>query len=180
MTSAITVAEVGNERAVPALDELYEAYAPMIHRRCRTLLGDEEEALDAVHDIYLGLERKLHTFRHESELTTWIYRVATNHCLNRIRRRRIKERVFEWIGRDVASESVDVAVERRRLIGRLMAALGRDTAQLFVYRFVDEMNQAEIAEVLGVTERTVRTRLKKGLARAQEIGAELGALEQEP
>jgi RNA polymerase sigma-70 factor (ECF subfamily) len=58
---------------------VYRSHAAMLHRRCMQILGDEQEALDALHDLFLKLGDKLETFRGDALLTTWLYRVATNH-----------------------------------------------------------------------------------------------------
>lgn len=61
-----------NER----IAEIYPRAAPLIYRRARALLGDEEQAPDAVQDIFLKLQRDLDSFRGEATLLRWIYRVT--------------------------------------------------------------------------------------------------------
>src|SRR4030095_536593 len=75
------------------LARLYRRLAPVIYSRCLSLLGDEQEARDASHDIFLLVWRKLHTFRGDSDVLTWVYRIATNHCLNRLRTRKLDAKV---------------------------------------------------------------------------------------
>jgi RNA polymerase sigma factor (sigma-70 family) len=173
--------EGGRVRAVPWPDEtgaaaggdrleaIYRRFAPAIHRRCRAILADEDEALDALHDIFLILTKKLDTFRGDAELMTWIYRISTNHCLNRLRATRARKRMIDARA-EVAQPAPDVSVEleRRDLLHALLAELGADDVQLLVHYYHDEMTQPEIAQVLGVSERTVRARLRKLEMRAQE------------
>lgn len=68
--------------------EIYPRLAPVVYRRSLDLLGQAEEANDAVQEILLTIHSKLDTFRGDANLMTWVYRVATNHCLNRLRARR--------------------------------------------------------------------------------------------
>ncbi len=146
----------------PELGDIYRRYAPLIHRRCLRLLGDPDDALDALHDIFLTVDAKIGTFRGDSELMTWIYRVATNHCLNRVRQRTTRLRL---LAREAAVDPLPGAspdpIDVRRAIERLLATFSPRDVQMLIHRFGDEMTQLEIAEVLGVSERTVRDRLKK-------------------
>ena len=144
------------------LDEVYRRFAPLIHRRCRTLLGDEQEALDATHDIFLKLTRELRRFRGDSELVTWIWRISTNHCLNTLRSRRARLR-FITRSEQLVEPSVDPRqrIERRELLRVLLQRLTQRQVQIAVHWHLDELTQPEIAKLLGISERTVRSELRK-------------------
>lgn len=163
-------------------EALYRRHAPMIHRRCRALLADEQESLDAVHDVFLQIQRRLPSFRGDADIATWIYRVATNLCLNRLRRARTRSRVLALVGREVptAQASPQADLQRRQLLSVLLGRLSAEDVQLLVHRYHDEMGQAEIAALLGVTERTVRNRLQRALSKIQAHLADLEALEGTP
>jgi len=77
------------------LETLYRHVSPVIYRRSLALLANHEEALDAVQDVYLILEKKFHGFRGESDLMTWVYRVTTNYCFNILRRKKSHKRLLE-------------------------------------------------------------------------------------
>lgn len=160
------------------LDELYRRFAPRIYSRCLFILADEEEALDAVHDIFLKLKRKMPSFRGDSEVMTWIYRIATNHCLNRLRSRKAYNRAVERLSRDPTFKHEDDAIakaEKRDLIIRLCRGIHRRKVQMIFHRYYDEMNHAEIARIMGISERAVRKALKSFLDKA---GSRLAVLEQ--
>jgi RNA polymerase sigma-70 factor (ECF subfamily) len=142
----------------------YRRFAPVIHRRCLALLGDPEEARDATHDVFVTVARKLDTFRGESDPLTWIYRIATNHCLNLIRSRKTRDRalsLFAQEPRAAVDEQSARQVERQELIAHLLSRFDDRKVQMLVHRYYDDMTQAEIAEVMQVSERTVRKTLKK-------------------
>jgi RNA polymerase sigma-70 factor, ECF subfamily len=132
----------------------------MLHRRCLQILGDEQEALDALQDLFLKLRDKLDTYRGEATLTTWLYRVATNHCLNRIRSANNAARLLRVVPFEEEHDPVP-RLEQRELLAKLMSELSEDDVQIAFHRYHDGMTQPEIAEVLGVTERTVRNRLER-------------------
>ncbi|MGH9362108.1 MAG: RNA polymerase sigma factor, partial [Thermoanaerobaculia bacterium] len=73
-----------------------EAFAPLVAshqerllRLCERLLGDVEEAHDAAQEVFLKAFRKAGSYRPRGQVYTWLYRIAVNHCLNLLRRRRV-------------------------------------------------------------------------------------------
>ena len=68
----------------------YTAYGPMVLRRCRALLRDDEDALEASQEIFVKLLEKFDRLDLESSPSSLLYRMATNHCLNRLRARRLR------------------------------------------------------------------------------------------
>jgi RNA polymerase sigma-70 factor, ECF subfamily len=155
------------------LAALYPRAAPVIYRRALGLLGDEEQALDAVQDIFVGLHRSLGSFRGDAALLTWVYRVTTNYCLNRLRARRTEVRALrELAGREpAATGGAAKQHERQDLLRHLLQRFDERKVQILVHLHYDGMTQGEIAEVMGISERAVR----KAVARVSErLDAELG------
>ncbi len=153
---------------VEALAEVYRRWGPLIHRRCLALLGDEQEAKDAVHDVFVKLARGLADFRGDSELSTWIYRVATNHCLNLLRSRRARVRVDDELNTqarllDAHVDDPSLGLERRQLLEALLTSVTPGELQVLIHCNYDGLTQAEVAQLLGISERAVRKRLGKAL-----------------
>jgi RNA polymerase sigma-70 factor, ECF subfamily len=143
------------------VEEIYRRFAPAIHRRCRAILASEEEALDALHDIFLKLYDKLSTFRGDAELMTWLYRLSTNHCLNRLREQKTRARILGAVTPVDEGRSLSAELERRDLLRVLLGSLDEEHVAIAVHYYYDEMTQPEIAKVVGLSERTVRSRIKK-------------------
>lgn len=157
------------DRAV--LAELYEKYAPAVYGRCRYLLRDDEEAKDALQEVFAKALRALPEFRAAASPTTWILRIATHHCLNVLRARRAGWREqLAALGRDrrVDQESPD----RRELVRALLGAASEEAQEVAVLYYVDELTQAEIGEAMGRSLPTVRKRLREFLAAARGALAE--------
>ena len=74
------------------LTALYRMYGPIIYARCVRLLGDRAAAEDAIQETFMRVQRHLHKVPSADEALTWIYRIATNYCLNEIRDRRLRPR----------------------------------------------------------------------------------------
>jgi RNA polymerase sigma-70 factor (ECF subfamily) len=148
----------------------------VVYRRALALLGDEEQARDAVQDLFVKLHRDLDSFRGEAALLTWIYRVTTNYCLNRLRARRTAARALRSFaeqapdGRGATSEMAK-QLERRDLLRYLLGRFDRRKVQILVHLHYDGMTQAEIAGVIGVSERAVRKAIKRV---SDQLDADLG------
>jgi RNA polymerase sigma-70 factor, ECF subfamily len=164
------------------LDKLAERYprlAPLIYRRCLSILADKEEAMDATQDIYILLQQKMDTFREEAELTTWIYRIATNHCLNRLRAKKVRRRALDFLSqqRECFSpnkETISGSLERRTIIQELLQHFDSRRVQIVIHRYFHEMSHDEIAKVMGISDRAVRKALKTFETRAAELLKRLG------
>jgi RNA polymerase sigma-70 factor (ECF subfamily) len=152
------------------LTHLYRLYGSVIHDRCRSLLRNDADAEDATHETFLRVHRYLDRVPGTREALFWIYRVATNHCLNEIRGR--NARAVPAGGRlDVPT--IDPEPERRlsdrdlarRLIDEMPPKL-RAAAWLY---HVDGFEQEEVARILDISRRTVVTRLAAFTERARRF-----------
>jgi len=147
------------------LTGLYRQYGPVIYARCVRLLGDGATAEDVTQETFMRVHRHLDKAPDAREALAWIYRIATNLCLNEIRDRKRRPEPhaeIERSGRDVGALLAD-----RDLAARL---IDRTPAKLRVVAWlhhVDGMDQAEVAEVLGISRRTVVNRLAEFAERAQ-------------
>jgi len=149
------------------LADLYEKHAPAVYGRCRYLLRNDDEAKDALQEVFAKALRALPEFRAAASPTTWILRIATHHCLNVLRSRRAAWREeLVVLGKDRRVESEPP--ERRELVRVLLGAAPKEAQEAAVLYYVDEMTQAEIAQELGRSLPTVRKRLREFLACARK------------
>jgi RNA polymerase sigma-70 factor (ECF subfamily) len=159
--------------AGPRLDEreieaLFRRYGPLVRRRARSILGNEHEADEALQEVFVRVLAAGADFRGESLPSTWLYRITTNLCLNRLRdQRRHRERLEREADAEQVSMAADAAApreasaDRRAVLRQVLARVPEDLAQIAVHYHVDEMDQEEIAAVLGVSRRTVGYRLER-------------------
>ncbi len=154
------------------IEELYRAFGPLVRRRARSILGDDLEAQDALQEVFVRVIRSMGEFRRQSQPSTWLYRITTNLCLNRIRdsrrrRARLSQIADERAGAPPASPTP--SAESRVALQGILHQLPAELAEIGVYYHVDEMDQAEIARLLGVSRRTIGYRLERFLAEAQKL-----------
>lgn len=152
------------------LSELYVRYAPVLHARARSILGNDAEAGDAVQETFVRLVRGVEAFRGESSPLTWLYQVNTNWCLNQLRNRKGHQKKHEDRRADVQPrESVEPEVDRidDARIRALLAEEDDETQRIFVHLFFDEMTREETAVAVGISVPTLRKRLDAFLRRAR-------------
>jgi RNA polymerase sigma-70 factor (ECF subfamily) len=140
--------------------DIYIRYGAIVYRRARKLLGEEQAAKDACHEVFLRLFRSLPEFERASPLT-WLYTVTTNHCLNIIRDEQRHRQILN-------ARAVSTKTEQAIPLFTLLRGFPKELQEIAVYYFVDEMSQDEIADVLGISQRTVSNRLSafRDLAKA--------------
>lgn len=156
------------------LTELYTKYGSRVYARCAYLLRDKEEARDAMHDVFIKVQKNLTAFRGDASPITWMTRIATNHCLNLIRAKRAAwhERYKREVeGGPVHAEGADVTTtfkDNAKLLRLALANVDPELAEIGVYYFVDEMTQHEICALVGLSAPTLRKRLREFIAIARE------------
>ena len=155
------------------LDALYRAHGPMVLRRARLLLRDDHAARDALHDVFLRVLRAEREFRAQSAPATWLYRIVTNHCLNLLRDER---RHVDLRARYLRPPSQDGGdADARIQLAQILRHVRPELQEIAIYHLVDDMKHEEIAELLGVSRRTIGNRLEEfraEVARAFEVDME--------
>ena len=158
-----------------ACAELVAGHERMVYTLALHLLGDRDEALDLSQEVFLRVFRTIHSFRGQSALKTWIYRIVVNQARNRQRfwrRRRRADQVS--LDQHVAEHgdlrqpgdgsSPDRAFVRKELASKLWSALNAlpfDQRTVVVLREIDGLSYDEIAFSLGVAVGTVKSRLTR-------------------
>jgi RNA polymerase sigma-70 factor (ECF subfamily) len=161
-----------------ALDALLRTHIDFVHAVCRRLAGNDADADDATQEALLAIARGIRRFDGRSSLRTWLYRVATNACLDELRRR----------GRRPApglpdhepptdAPGLDETVSARLALDDALRALPEDFRAPIVLRDVVGMDYAEIAATLEIPPGTVRSRIARGRA---SLAVALGGNRRQP
>jgi RNA polymerase sigma-70 factor (ECF subfamily) len=148
-------------------------------------------AEDVVQDVFVRLVQKAATFKHEARFTTWIYSIARNLCIDHLRKTALRRHPSldhpsaggsgegMALGERVADESPSVAADRSLTSGDIgerivtaVEALPQDQREVFLLRQLAHIPFKEIAEMTGVPENTVKSRMRYALERLQEALAE--------
>ena len=141
---------------------LYERYGSMVHGRCRALLGNDADAQETTQEIFLKLHRYRDSFRGEASPSTYLFKVTTTTCLNKIRtRKRRREELVEEAPEPVGVPTTTLLrdLELRQLVDKLLDGVDEPVAAAVIYFYVDGLTHAEAGELLGVSAAAVRKRV---------------------
>ncbi|MSP26488.1 MAG: RNA polymerase sigma factor [Myxococcales bacterium] len=157
-----------------AFDRLYERFERPLFGFIRAQLGDAGEAEDVLHEAFMAVLRERETRREVKSFRAWIFQVARNLCLNRVRSRKRAGRAAEAVGWMRASGEAPLLAEQvlerrqsgealRRAVERLPPGLAE------VYRLrAGGMSYEEVAVTLGIAEGTVKSRMHEMVKRLRE------------
>ena len=154
----------------PALEQLYRSHGSAVLRRARQLLGDEAEAREVLHDVFISLLESPEQFAGRSSPMTFLYRMTTNNALGRLRSQRSHARLLaaEYAGqKEPTSPSAEAFVELRAWV----ISLPEELARVAIYYHMDEMTQEELAQVLGCSRQWVGKLLQQLEARGRRRSA---------
>jgi RNA polymerase sigma-70 factor (ECF subfamily) len=147
--------------------EAYRMYGPAVYRRCVRLLRDREAARDATQEVFVKLVRDLSRLEDPDVALPWLYRVATNHCLNQLRN--AGRRGVERIGELELADGGAPSFPEKHLAASVLSRFDEGTQAVAVGVLVDGMGHEELAGVLGISRKTVERRLARFLERARAL-----------
>jgi len=154
---------------------VYDEFQPKVRRYLTRLVG-AREADDLTQETFLRISQALGGFRGESALSTWVYRIATNVGLDRLRSasfqaaaRQAAPQALTILGVAPAVEQEIAREEMGQCIRGFIAELPVDYRSVLVLSELAELPDRQIAEVLGLTLETVKIRLHRARARLREI-----------
>ncbi|GHU60416.1 ECF RNA polymerase sigma factor SigW [Clostridia bacterium] len=167
-----------------AFEDLVREYEKKIYNLCLRMTGNPDDAFDLSQETFVKAYRALSAFKMESAVSTWLYRIASNTCLDFIRKRnRVifftlsqsrddEEEIFAEIpDNSYNPEKVFESAQIREAVAAALLGLPPKHRQIVVLREINGLSYAEISEILEISEGTVKSRL----ARAREhLRRELG------
>ena len=186
-----------SEQAMPDstgldFERIYAEFQPKILRYL-SRLTDEREAEDLTQEVFVKVSRALGTFRGDSQLSTWLYRIASNTAIDKLRSPSFRQNAQEttlddscegetkdiWSGEESpALEQMLLRKDRFHCFSRFVQKLPLNYRMVVMLSEMEEMSCKEIAEILGVSQAVVKIRLHRGRAKLlQGLKAECKAEE---
>ncbi len=150
-----------------AIEALVHGFRPHVYRFALSILRDPVEADEAAQDALVTAIDKLETYRREASFKTWLFAIALNTCRGRLRKRKVRERLFRplaaLLGRtaheSVHPEQVVFRNETQAAVWRAINALDEEHREILILRYYYEYGPNDIGRIVGLSDRTIRTRL---------------------
>ncbi|HVL69093.1 MAG TPA: sigma-70 family RNA polymerase sigma factor [Vicinamibacterales bacterium] len=158
-----------------AFEELYRTYSGRLYSLALRMVGNPADAEDLLQEIFLSAHRKLEGFRGEAALGTWLYRLATNHCLDYLRSRAARAgQVTDTLDEepmltDTGSRRIAEQTVAKMDLERAVAQLPEGARAAFVLHDVQGLEHREVADVLGIAEGTSKSQVHKARLRLRAI-----------
>jgi RNA polymerase sigma-70 factor (ECF subfamily) len=175
-----------------AFGGLLQRYQGKVYRLAMHLTRNPQDAEEVTQDVFLAVYRKLRDFEDRASFRTWLYRIASNAALMKLRRRRpvvplaggmegpafredgqFAQAVADW---SAYPEAELLAAERRSVLEQAIVTLSPDDQAVVVLRDIEGLSNQEVAEILGTTLLAVKSRLHRArLALRERLAAYFGA-----
>jgi RNA polymerase sigma-70 factor (ECF subfamily) len=158
-----------------AFEEIYRSHASRLYSVAYRMLGNPADAEDMLQEIFLAAHRKLASFRGESALGTWLYRLAVNLCLDYLRSRTGRAiSVTDPLDDDVAltqtkSHGLADRTVTKMDLERALAQLPEGCRTAFVLHDVEGLEHREVAEIMGIAEGTSKSQVHKARLRLRGL-----------
>ncbi len=156
-------------------DGIVEAHRRRITRLVYRLLGWSDDAEDVVQEVFLSALKNIKAFRGESGLSTWLMRIAVNKCRSHRRSLRVRLRLLAGAAervrrtRSARPEDASADAETFRRVRRAVRALPVRYREVVVLRYLEETPTTEVAEILGISQAAVDTRLHRARRRLKDL-----------
>lgn len=174
-----------------AFETLIKQHQNLVFNLLYRMLGNREEAEDILQEVFISVFKQIDSFRGESNLATWIYKIATNHCINRkkylSRRRHYDKRSLgDLADRDQPTDGGGMAsslprpdemaegFQMEQLVQEAISSLEEEYRLVLVLRDIQNLSYEEIEQIIGVPSGTVKSRLHRArMALKDKLGPNL-------
>jgi RNA polymerase sigma-70 factor (ECF subfamily) len=165
-----------------AFESLVLEHQDRLYDFCFRMLGDREEAHDLVQEVFVSVHQHVRRFREDARLSTWLFRISKNHCLNRLkylqRRGRGRSEAYDEVSAAAIAEgggappqpdaALDAARERAR-VQRAISQLDPDARMLVALRDIEGLSYDEIVDITELPEGTVKSRLHRAREKLADL-----------
>jgi len=149
--------------------DLFEKNSKTIYHLCLGYTGDEYAANDLMQETFIKVWQNLDRFRNQSQISTWIYRIAINTCLSylRVEKRKATDEINDYILENTPEQVSD----KQEQISQLYKCIAQldENERIIITLVLDEIPYAEIAEISGISEGNLRVKIHRIKHKLTEI-----------
>lgn len=149
-----------NQNQEQQFKELYQKYAPKVQRLCMGYTGNLMEAEDLLQEVFVKVWQNLDKFRGDSQVSTWIYRIAVNTCLYQIRSAKNKKSVDLEKAPVLLETEGDNKEQQLQILHKAISEL-KESDRLIITLLLEEIPYAEIAQITDISEVNLRVKIHR-------------------
>lgn len=146
-----------------AFDRLMNNYQKVVYRIALGMVGDHDEAADITQEVFIRVFRSLKYFKFEAAFSTWLHRIAINHSISYIRRKKLRDHISLYEVSNIIKSSLgrparDLALkDLREQIERAITSLPPKQRAIFVMHYHEELPHKEIAQIMKRSEGAIKS-----------------------
>jgi RNA polymerase sigma factor (sigma-70 family) len=153
-------------------EEIFAEHKNGVFRICRRYTNCDQDAEDLLQETFIKVFRSIDSYDGTSKMFTWVYRIATNHCLDYIRAKKRKDTLsIDYIEeipcKNIGREDSD----RLMTLEKILKTFNKESRELLFLFYIEGLNHAEIADIMGVSRVAITRRLKRLEGRFPELAA---------
>ena len=185
MADELKLIKKAHKGDVEAFEKIITEYQSIIYNIAFRFAGNAEDAADMSQEVFLKMFRNINSFQFKSKLSTWIYRVATNTCLDQVKRKNRNNPAYSlddgfedgdgsFFSNEIADDSptpdeVIEQAEMKDVINQAISELPDDYRTVIILRDIQGLSYDEIAEIIECSVGTVKSRISRGRRNLREI-----------
>jgi RNA polymerase sigma-70 factor (ECF subfamily) len=158
-----------------AFGEIVDIYKNSVYQLCYRMLGNRHEAEDIAQETFIRAYTNIHTFNQELKFSTWLFRIATNLCIDRMRKKKPDQyldaevagteglNLYSQIPSDTPLPETELeSLELQEAVHKEILKLPEKYRSAIILKYIEELSLNEISEILGLPIGTVKTRIHRG------------------
>lgn len=159
-----------------SFNEIFEEHYGMVFNLCLRMCGNHHTAQDLTQDVFLKVHRNLDKYRGQAKISTWLWSVSVNHCLDYLKREKgLLERITRFFHlKEEPAEKVDEQVVNKDAGMRILRGLSPQNRALFILKNHLQLSYEEIAGIMNITPQSVAVQLSRARKAARKIAGEEG------
>lgn len=163
----VPIAGAGGGNGGHSVGDLYKRYSPSLYWVCLRYVRTREDAEDMVNQVFLKVQKSLSTFKGESGVYTWIYRIAVNECIQLLRRKKFQsDEDLEGGLQDRLQVHTEEALDAKLTLQKLFADTDPETVEILFLLYMEGLTQEEVVEKVGVSRATLNRKVAAFKVRA--------------
>lgn len=157
-----------------AFQEFYDKYSNFIYKICFFMLGNEDDAMDSMQNVFLKILKKINGFKFKGNFKSWIGKITYREVKNKKRFfSRDRKKVLDFFKKDskkqITPEEEFIIMERKEILKRAILSLPKKFKIIIVLREIEELEYEEISSILKIPVGTVKSRLARARIFLKEI-----------
>jgi RNA polymerase sigma-70 factor, ECF subfamily len=140
-------------------EEIYDLYAPKVFRVCMGYVNDHDHANDLTQETFISVWQNLSSFRGESNINTWIFRIATNNCLRALEKSK-RRSAFKLPVDTGPEDGHEIQDQQLEFVYQCIAEL-KEIDRIIISLALEDLPQSEIAAVVGLSHANIRVKIHR-------------------